>query len=848
MSRQPILQQYYTRGRQGIFRSNEGYDTVAKSPGLDNTFIKKTLHPFCVYDAPRQLQERAETYLALYPEALVCFRAESGEMVIGKSVYVGADFTGQRNTFFSHNYVIPAERRDEFIKEPARIFGLRAFARQHDEAAGKELPELESLPYQAGMPDDRKRLLRLLGIDERLFKQLLYAVMVSLSAKKKVFISLDGDVGEAAASAHRLLEVLYGCLPYEMRRHFGFLTYSNEPQSKKFIHVMCVETGSIRPGSGQHDKDFLFDIANRRIVNADPLEGEHEYLDFAWTYLNEPQILTSFHDFADEVLAGADRDAGLRVSTYYELCALYLIEKGQMAGYQRNQAGIWQVLLNYLGQDGLVNKKRLQDLLRVLFREEANALAAKNIPSAEVVRLISASCRMSGQESYQKEVLTYLMDVLLKAKVSRQNGYVTLVYKHIRGQRELFGSLMETVFGYPQIVKPLFEEYLAEVLAPITRIDPLLKEIEFWAAAASQALRNPFFLSATTQKMLSLLAGDRKKVDTAVQVHSFFATFSGSRSYVEKLLNELDKFLLKQISVDKLSKEDIQKLNALLAEKPQSFVGELDWESRQKHDLLQNVASLEGQGGVPLPADFFQGWDERDVAIQQKLIRTMLEGQLDHDDSFAKAALVFYNPDERGQESFRFAELLAFVHANGGDGLVFSFIRWTMTQRMFFAGKQLLPAYRQALKQYFGEEKGSRLRTKAGRSQWAAIRNADFRHLLEEVRYETAHPLRKLFRKKTMLIVGLAIVVTAGAASVFLLAGPNVLPSAAPLPADNEAGKQSPGSDSEGAQQPAKPVEFVPVYKLMLDPQIVPVDSAVPFKQTSESEQVTDQPAEQSNP
>ncbi|MGE5704396.1 MAG: hypothetical protein ACM32O_17865, partial [Clostridia bacterium] len=32
---QLIQQQYYTRARHGIFRSTEGYDTIAKSDGLD---------------------------------------------------------------------------------------------------------------------------------------------------------------------------------------------------------------------------------------------------------------------------------------------------------------------------------------------------------------------------------------------------------------------------------------------------------------------------------------------------------------------------------------------------------------------------------------------------------------------------------------------------------------------------------------------------------------------------------------------------------------------------------------------------------------------------------------------
>lgn len=41
----PIEQQMYTRERRGVFRTTEGFDTVAASPGLDPSFIKKCFTP-----------------------------------------------------------------------------------------------------------------------------------------------------------------------------------------------------------------------------------------------------------------------------------------------------------------------------------------------------------------------------------------------------------------------------------------------------------------------------------------------------------------------------------------------------------------------------------------------------------------------------------------------------------------------------------------------------------------------------------------------------------------------------------------------------------------------------------
>lgn len=96
-----IQQQMYTRERKGVFRSTEGFDTVAKSSGLDVAFIKKVLHPFCMYDAPAELVSRSEKDGALYPEAVHLFHAENGETVLGRSIYQPVDFTGLRSAFFN---------------------------------------------------------------------------------------------------------------------------------------------------------------------------------------------------------------------------------------------------------------------------------------------------------------------------------------------------------------------------------------------------------------------------------------------------------------------------------------------------------------------------------------------------------------------------------------------------------------------------------------------------------------------------------------------------------------------------------------------------------------------------
>lgn len=44
----PIEQQLYTRERRGVFRTTEGFDTVAASPGLDPSLSKSASPLLCL--------------------------------------------------------------------------------------------------------------------------------------------------------------------------------------------------------------------------------------------------------------------------------------------------------------------------------------------------------------------------------------------------------------------------------------------------------------------------------------------------------------------------------------------------------------------------------------------------------------------------------------------------------------------------------------------------------------------------------------------------------------------------------------------------------------------------------
>ena len=90
-----IEQQIYTRGATG-------YGTALKSPGLTDPFIKQYVHPYCTYP---------QGYTG---EIVTAVNYPCGHMLLGQSVYKNKDISGERSTFFTHNYILPPHMAGQF--------------------------------------------------------------------------------------------------------------------------------------------------------------------------------------------------------------------------------------------------------------------------------------------------------------------------------------------------------------------------------------------------------------------------------------------------------------------------------------------------------------------------------------------------------------------------------------------------------------------------------------------------------------------------------------------------------------------------------------------------------------
>lgn len=296
-----IDQHYYTRDKKGVFSKTPGYDTVAKSSGLENEFIINTLQDLCFYEAPSALVGEEDIFK--YPEAL--FYASIGnKMIIGQSIFGGKDYTGQRNRYFTHNYIIPEKERENYIENPEKIIYASGFQRDYDMEKGSTLDQVVEIPLNTQQDCFRsvEDMFSAAGINAEIFVNLIKACFKSVKYCKKIYIVLNVDYSHINAASRGILKYLYRVLPFEVRRKLGFITYMKEPKLKDSINIIFLTRGSIKRLSTEIKAGYVFDLSKKDFYLDDIGEEKHEFIEFVMDNIENAENLKKFFSRADSTL------------------------------------------------------------------------------------------------------------------------------------------------------------------------------------------------------------------------------------------------------------------------------------------------------------------------------------------------------------------------------------------------------------------------------------------------------------------------------------------------------------------------------------------------------------------
>ncbi len=785
-----IQQQLYTRERHGIFRSTEGYDTIAVSAGLDHQLVKKQLHPLCMYDAPAELAASGEKQEEAYPEAIHLLRLDNGDALLGRSIYQAADFTGLRSTFFTHHYVIPASRWES--GEIGVHHALRAaFMDSYNLDSGSELPELDKLPQNEQEKEQLppRALLAELNLGERRFMQLLYAAMTAVGGKKKVYIALDVAPGHISGRASELLELLYSHLPYAVRRQLGFMTYAKEPQSRKGIHLMFVERGSLRAGDRQVEKEFLFDLVNDRIMNADMDSRVQPYFEFIWSSLEQPERRERFFEFAAQMLQGTEPGKELTLQAYHELALLFQIEEGNDALYEQHKNDVLLSMLEYmpdrsgagLGTETSSSvpasgKIRLHDLFNACFDREYDLVREGRVPARETAELL-VRYGLQDRRRNTNKLTAYFVHALTHANVKGMEEEAAGLYGVITSDTELGEAFFGRVLGDIRLSALLFEPYLASQLHQLPTLHDSLELADQWTEAYPDLYRLEWFRNLVSEQLAGKLhSGNRLLGIVSEQLERLRARQEsaaqqpGEASFLQQLEQALYVRLLRVLQLATVTREQLEQAYFLdRRELLQRCQEELTAAERQTAAMLEAAYRWMSQS-APV-TELMDGLNAESIDEVQELGRRLLADRVDTA-PFESIILAFYRSPQL--EALSYPALIEYLHQHARrKETIYAFFKWSEQHPDFMRPRGFVPAYRSAVLAYFKQYDREAFKQREFKRQYMAKAGPYLQEIYKQAKLELSSKLARLLRKSPRM-TALAVIIAGGvavAAGAIWLAG-----------------------------------------------------------------------------
>lgn len=308
-----IYEQYYTRDRRGVFSKTPGYDTVARSSGLDDDFILNTLHNLCFYSAPQSLAGEQEKNK--YPKSLFYVNTEDGRTVIGQSIFAGKDYTKERFRYFTHCYVISDDNRKKYIEDPDNIIYAAGFKEDYDIEMGSTIESVLQIKVDKSLDvfGSFKEMLKAASIDRTIFINMIKACFDAASFNKRIYIILDFN--ENTDKIERgILKYIYRSLPLAVRKKVGFITYVKQPEIKDLIHIEFIHSEGAKKSTRWIKSGYVFDIPNQKFYIDGIDEKEHAFIDFVMNNIEDKKTLSDFFHNAEDICNG-----GLKIDEYDDI-------------------------------------------------------------------------------------------------------------------------------------------------------------------------------------------------------------------------------------------------------------------------------------------------------------------------------------------------------------------------------------------------------------------------------------------------------------------------------------------------------------------------------------------------
>lgn len=709
MSKSLIYQYLYAKQSKG-----DSHETIATSPALSTSFIKKYLQPISLYHPPKKRSFLGEQD---YPVAFTLIQPETGDLIVGQAVFSPSKSIGQPSSFFVHHYIVPINRKEEWIKNPAQLFQINHFVSSYD---GKEVEEISAVPHHNLNIFSRKQeLFYTLHLNEQIFKQLIYACMLSVAEEKTVYISLDVPLEKQHKYALGLLELIFTFLPYPIRRVFGATTFQSEPHQMKYIHVMFVEPGSIRLRNPVFNQQFIFDFTTERF-QGDWNEQNHAFLDFSYEALLTADSLEDFFIFSENALKGLSKSQKMDISLYDQLYILYRWEQNGFYYDEENKTIVLQTIHTVLAENHRDKWKIKELLVKMLKREKQIKEEKLAIPFLQTLFDI-----------HQVVDLAEIVEITVKTLV---HFHESTMEKEIWILLESYSFTYQQVLSYMSDIRLSYPEVLASYLEEKFNRN-LDKETIFYHVeqllSANPALEHhTTFIQITNERFVQDVRTSTDVFHDTAQIHIFLEKYVSY--YRKNIYPAIQVELLKNAHVESVVWEDIRLFGKIFEA---SSFGQEGVE-RVKYDLLHALYQL-----------FFGPIDQIEKVDQvlkspykskfKELGKSLLIMNLESMQFFERLAVLF----KGDKDEMLHDDIFAFIAVYGTKGDMLNYIKWSFN----LYGE--IVSYRESLINYLVTDRNSIWKDKNVQKDLKKMRSPSFQRLIKEVHYQSSSTMKRILHK-----------------------------------------------------------------------------------------------------
>ena len=675
-----IKQHYYTWTERGLFRQDAGPDTVAKSKGLQNELIVNVLHENCFYDSPNKLNELVEENKDQYPLIQMGYRCDSGEMVIGRTVFLLTKIQGE-NAFFTHNFIIHPSKLKDVLRHLCDTLYITDFKNQCDSSRDMNLPELTLFHYESGRTahaENPDPVLLGYGINEQIFKLMLSTLIECVEKNRRMYVVLNERTGKLFDSARIVLKHMIAALPYSYRKRLGYITYAGKRTVLKDIHLYFLE----KDYAGYLDKDdlkgYLFEFVNNEFNVASDVT-DTLFLNYAWEC--RAQENSAFLEFVSSVSAVETPP----LSFLDEMAVLWQLKgSDSFELYKKNRLFTTQTLNKYAAAKNQLLKPTIREIyLTILEVEQRDRRNVGNYFTeapvmAEIVKLAETVIDNEMEEA----AIKFCTDTVVEARDAEAIDYINAFLTSIMDCRRFFKRLQGVLCEkHWDGLESVMFSFVIQRLDMVDTAQNLIDEIEFWWANNPTVLSDSEVAKSFGERAKKIFSASPDPVIEGTNLHTRMEYMLRNIGQGEKkhtifdfskaILEIVDRSVLDFIKFETVSIEQLQNLkidtDSLKAdEKYKSFMALKGFVcSETKYTMDKALAYMKNQGQYAYTRFF-------------ETIKRLLKAKISAE-NYDKIIVIFQ--DTEGVPQFR--EIFEFISENKNRGETCNFIKWAFRREMF---------------------------------------------------------------------------------------------------------------------------------------------------------------------